>query len=81
MMKALFWDYDGTLVDTRKKNYHVTKKIIQDVTNGRADEFMMLRSYENYISRISEITNWRNFYQEEFGFSDAETAKDYLEAL
>ena len=73
MMKALFWDYDGTLVDTRKKNYHVTKKIIQDVTNGRADEFIMLRSYENYISRISEITNWRNIYQEEFGFSETET--------
>ena len=27
-IKAIIWDYDGTLVDTRHKNLHVTRNII-----------------------------------------------------
>ena len=28
-IKAIIWDYDGTLVDTRHKNLNVTKSISQ----------------------------------------------------
>ena len=72
-MKAVFWDYDGTLVDTRQKNYQVTRNIIEDVTNGEADRFPILQSFENYKAGIKIITNWRDIYQEQLGFSETET--------
>ena len=31
-IKAIIWDYDGTLCDTRPKNLIVTRKIIEHVT-------------------------------------------------
>jgi len=30
-IKAIIWDYDGTLVDTRHKNLNVTKNIMKIV--------------------------------------------------
>ena len=72
-MKAVFWDYDGTIIDTRMKNYHVTKNIIQDVTDGRANEFPLLQSFENYKKGIINITNWRDIYQGQFGFDEETT--------
>jgi len=72
-MKALFWDYDGTLVDTRQKNYQVTRDIIQDVTGRDPAAFALLRSFENYKKGLATITNWRDIYQNHFGFSPDQT--------
>ena len=72
-MKAVFWDYDGTLVDTRFKNYQVTKNIIQDVTKGNANQFPLLQSFENYKQGIINIKNWRDIYTDHFGFSEETT--------
>ena len=47
-LKAVIWDYDGTLVDSRQKNLSVTRKIVEKITNRSADEFPMLTDLEKY---------------------------------
>ena len=65
-LKAVIWDYDGTLVDSRQKNLSVTRKIVEEMTNRSADEFPMLTDLEKYHRATMESSNWRKFYREEF---------------
>jgi phosphoglycolate phosphatase-like HAD superfamily hydrolase len=71
-MKALFWDFDGTLVDSRLKNYQVTKKIIE-TTSKNPINIPFLKSFENYKHGIAGFTNWRDIYKTGIGLSDEET--------
>lgn len=73
ILLAIIWDYDGTLVDSRLKNYSVTKKIITSVTGQPATAFSAMRDFEAYDRAIHRCTNWREFYMNEFGFSADET--------
>jgi phosphoglycolate phosphatase-like HAD superfamily hydrolase len=72
-MKALFWDFDGTLVDSRLKNYQVTKKIVENTTNKDPMNIPFLKSFENYKSGIARFTNWRDIYKNGINLSDEET--------
>ena len=65
-LKAVIWDYDGTLVDSRQKNLSVTRKIVEEITKKSADEFPMLTDLEKYHRATMESSNWRKFYREEF---------------
>ena len=67
---AVIWDYDGTLVDTRHKNFNVTRKIVEKITKRSADEFPMLDSVEKHHRANMETLNWRKLYREEFEFSE-----------
>jgi HAD superfamily hydrolase (TIGR01549 family) len=66
-MKALFWDFDGTLVDTRQKNYNVIRKIIAENTARQPDDFPVLKSADHYSREIEKCVNWRHIYREHFG--------------
>jgi HAD superfamily hydrolase (TIGR01549 family) len=70
---AIIWDYDGTLVDTQRKNYNVTRKIVQRVTQASPDGFDALRSEESYTNALKRTANWREFYKSEFGLTETET--------
>ena len=65
-LKAVIWDYDGTLVDSRQKNLSVTRKIVEEITKKSADEFPMLTDLEKYHRATMESSNWRKLYREEF---------------
>jgi HAD superfamily hydrolase (TIGR01549 family) len=69
-IKAIIWDYDGTLVDTRHKNLNVTKNIIENVTETDALAFPALRSLENYCIASRRYLNWRELYRKEFKLTD-----------
>ena len=69
-INAIIWDYDGTLVDTRMKNFNVTKTIISEITNGLSRDYPVLNSLENYIHATNINANWRELYRNEFGFSE-----------
>ena len=69
-IKAIIWDYDGTLVDTRHKNLNVTKNIIANVTETDAMEFPALRSVENYYLANRRSSNWRELYGQEFNLTE-----------
>jgi phosphoglycolate phosphatase-like HAD superfamily hydrolase len=47
-IRAIIWDYDGTLVDTRHKNLNVTRNIIESIIEAGVKEFSALRSVGNY---------------------------------
>ena len=72
-MKALFWDFDGTLVDSRQKNYQVTKRLITASTNKDLGDISFLETFENYKKGIARYSNWRDIYQSGFGLSPEET--------
>ena len=69
-VNAIIWDYDGTLVDTRRKNLNVTRKIIEKVSGKNWNQFPVLNTVENYHLAHIKTTNWREFYEEHFGFEN-----------
>jgi HAD superfamily hydrolase (TIGR01549 family) len=69
-IKAIIWDYDGTLVNTRRKNLNVTKSIIESITEKDALQFPALQSLENYHSANRSASNWRELYQQAFNLTE-----------
>ena len=69
-INVIIWDYDGTLVDTRLKNFNVTKAIISEIVNGQVDNYPTLNSLENYAKANEKSSNWRELYRNEFGFDE-----------
>lgn len=71
-MIAIIWDFDGTLADTRRRNFNVVRRLLGDV--GRAPDTMpCLRSPDVYDRVNRGYPNWRELYIREFGFSEDET--------
>lgn len=69
-IRAIIWDYDGTLVDSRQKNLNVTGKIIEKVTGKEAGTFSLLQSMETYQKVTMEMMNWREFYRDQFQLTE-----------
>ena len=67
---AIIWDFDGTIADSRQKNFSVTKKLMNDIVNQDLQNFHVLNSLSNYHSAHTKATNWREFYRESFGLSE-----------
>jgi len=67
---AVIWDFDGTLVDSRKKNLGVTREIIATITSQSADSFDALASVASYHAATMRARNWRDLYASEFGFAE-----------
>ena len=44
MIKAIIWDYDGTLVDTHIKNLNVTRKIIEHITGKKPENIQSMNT-------------------------------------
>ena len=72
-LRALIWDYDGTLADTRQKNLLVTRKIVEQVAGRDAGEFPALQSLANYLAVTQTSANWREMYRTAFGLTEAQT--------
>ena len=70
---AVIWDFDGTLVDTRRKNLSVTRKIFARLTKQGPDGVPGLASVEAYGHLTRKTSNWRTLYTEEFGFTKEQT--------
>jgi HAD superfamily hydrolase (TIGR01549 family) len=70
---AVIWDYDGTLVDSRQKNLNVTRKIVSKILKGDPSKISALSSLSNYHQAHIKATNWREFYKESFGLTEAQT--------
>lgn len=72
MLKAIIWDYDGTLVDTRRKNLAVTKEIMAEVMENSPDEYKVLKSLDQYQPANENSENWRELYKNYFQLSDSQ---------
>lgn len=72
-VSAIIWDFDGTLVDTRRRNYNVVRRLLVDETGTPPERIPALRSAEFYDQVTRSYVNWRELYLQEFGFSEEET--------
>ena len=72
MIKAIIWDYDGTLVDTHIKNLNVTRKIIEHITGKNPENLQPLYNLNNYRIVTKKAENWRTLYKNEFGLNENE---------
>lgn len=69
-LKAIIWDYDGTIADTCNKNYSVSLQIINKITGGKAAKFPALQSPEILYEANQRTMNWRDLYRKEFNFEE-----------
>ncbi|MBI3981759.1 MAG: HAD family hydrolase [Gemmatimonadetes bacterium] len=72
-LTAVVWDFDGTLVDSRRRNYNVVRRIMAEVAQRPLDSFPALRDWSVYDQVNRSYANWRDLYAREFGFSEEET--------
>jgi len=72
-IKAIIWDYDGTLVDSRIKNLNVTRKIIEKATGKKYSDFPALANLQDFEKAHQQSENWRDFYFREFNFTEEQT--------
>lgn len=70
---AVIWDFDGTLVDSRRKNLNVTRKIISKILGKDPIKFLVLNSLQDYHNAHIQATNWREFYKQSFSFDELQT--------
>ena len=72
-IKAIIWDYDGTLVDSRIKNLNVTRRIIEKATGKEYTDFPALANLADFEKAHQQSKNWRDFYYREFKFTEEQT--------
>jgi HAD superfamily hydrolase (TIGR01549 family) len=68
-IKAILWDFDGTLADTRQRNLSVNRRIIQEITRRPWQDVPALTSVEAYLAAWERVSNWQELYSEVFGLS------------
>jgi len=72
---AVIWDYDGTLVDTRSKNWGITRELVRQFTGVDPDTIDGLKSLDAYTRALHRNHNWRQLYVGEFGMSEEMTTE------
>ena len=70
---AFLWDFDGTLADTRQRNFNVVRRLFGENIGRPLDGIPALASAESYDRVNRRYFNWRELYATEFGFDEAET--------
>jgi len=73
-VRAIVWDFDNTLVDTRARNRSVTRRIIESLTGRDADEYPALRTQDAYDRATHRTQNWQDLYRVHFGL-DADAVR------
>lgn len=74
-LKAIVWDFDGTLADTRERNLRVNRRIVEEMTGRRWQEVAALSSVEAYLAAWSRVRNWQELYTDVLGLAPEQCAK------
>lgn len=70
-ISAILWDYDGTIVDSTRKNIEVTKEVLKNFIPDLSNNLpQALTSVENYTKANYKYKNWRELYKFAYGLSD-----------
>lgn len=70
---GIIWDFDGTLFDTRRKNWAVTRAIVEEILGRSPDQFPILQSVDEYDRAQRRCGNWREFYMLHLELDEAGT--------
>lgn len=73
-LKAVLWDFDGTMADTRERNLSVNRRIFEEVTGRPWNAVAALTSVEAYDAAWSRVGNWQELYIEAFGLDREQLA-------
>ncbi len=74
-LKAVLWDFDGTLADTLKRNLSVNRRIVEEVAERSWRDVAGLSSVEAYVAAWNRVSNWQQLYTQAFGLSDEQCAE------
>jgi phosphoglycolate phosphatase-like HAD superfamily hydrolase len=55
---AIIWDYDGTLVDSRQKNFNVTRKILATIAGAGIESIAALQSLNAQGTIANTLQGW-----------------------
>jgi N-acetyl-D-muramate 6-phosphate phosphatase len=69
-LKAVLWDFDGTLADTRQRNLSVNRRIVEEVAGRPWRDVAGLTSVEAYVATWNRVSNWQELYTRAFGLTD-----------
>jgi HAD superfamily hydrolase (TIGR01549 family) len=68
-LKAVVWDFDGTMADTRQRNLSVNRRIVGEMTGRDWRDIAALSSVEAYDAAWNRVGNWQELYTEAFGLT------------
>ncbi|ABX43693.1 HAD family hydrolase [Lachnoclostridium phytofermentans] len=69
-LAAILWDYDGTLVDSTKKNIRVTKEVLKHFIPEIEQHMpIALTSIDEYQKANYKYKNWKELYEHAYGLS------------
>ena len=72
---AIIWDFDGTIADSKMKNFSITKKLMIDIVGPDSKKFPVLQSLDDYHSAHIKAINWRDFYKDSFNLTEEQVNK------
>ncbi len=68
---GILWDYDGTIIDTARKNMKVTIEVLKHYDKDIESHLpVALQSYENYQKANHKYKNWQDLYMNEFNVKE-----------
>jgi len=74
-LKAVLWDFDGTLADTLERNLSVNRRIVEEVTDRSWRDVAGLSSVEAYVAAWNRVSNWQELYTQAFGLNEEQCAE------
>lgn len=75
-LSGILWDYDGTIIDTARKNMKVTIEVLKHYDKDIESHLpLVLQSYENYQIANHKYKNWQEFYMNEFNVKESDLSE------
>lgn len=71
-LRAIIWDFDLTLADTRRRNLRVTRRILREISGRDPAAYRVLASVDLYDRTVRRYRNWQELYLQEFRVPEAE---------
>lgn len=66
-LAAVVWDFDGTIADSNRKNYEITRTLLRERLGVDFGSIKSLSTYDYYLGALAEHANWRSLYVNAFG--------------
>ena len=74
-LRAILWDFDGTMADTSLRNLSVNRRIVEEMTGRTWQEVSALSSVEAYHAAWNRVSNWQELYVSALGLTREQCAQ------